>query len=144
MIASMFSGLLAILGMIPGLGSLITTLTSKFFDSKVAIKTAQIGGDVTVATALIRGAVDGENTRVEGLKVISGSWALSFLVVGFASPYIVYVWKILVWDIVLKWGTTDPIRYTLITDWGTTIIACLFGSGTVLAVGHMYLNRDTK
>jgi hypothetical protein len=67
--------------------------------------------------------------------------------VGFAVPWIAYEWKVVVWDnIVCPWlfgapGLTLPIKGDVAT-WATTIITCLFGSGTVLSAGHMYFNRN--
>ena len=139
----MISMIVAFLGAIPGIGSAITFVVGKVYDAKVAIKTAQIGGDVTVATTMVNATVLADQTRIQGLRVIAGSWVLSFLTVGFAVPFMVYEWKVVVYDVVLKLGFTDAIHGAVI-DWGGTIIACLFGSGTVLAAGHMYFNRNTE
>lgn len=137
----MLSAFLAFLNVIPGLSSLITSVTATYFNSKVKLTTARIGGDVTVATALVTAAAKAEETRVAGLKVISGSWVLSFLILGFSLPWIAYEWKVVVWDNILQWGSTPAIHGD-VGAWATTIIACLFGSGTVLSAGHMYFNRD--
>jgi hypothetical protein len=139
----MLAGILAVLNMIPGLSSMITSLSATYFNSKVKLTTARIGGDVTVATALVSAAAHAEETRVKALQVIGGSWVLSMLVVGFAMPLIIYEWQAIVYDKVWMHGmtATDPIKGQ-IADWATTIIGCLFGSGTVLTAGHMYFNRD--
>lgn len=141
MIAAILSGLTTVAAMIPGLSSLVTALTATFFNAKVSLVQARIGGDVTVATATVKAAVLAEQVRVQGLTVIAGSKVLLFLTVGFAAPFMIYEWKVVVWDTVLMWGTTAPVKGAVI-DWGSTIIACLFGSGTVLAAGHMYFNRN--
>jgi hypothetical protein len=133
-----------IAGMIPGISTIVTSLTSSYFNSKVAITQAKIGGDVTVATALVRAAATSEITSVQRLQVIGGSWVLSLLVVGFALPFIVWESKVIVWDIVLGWGSTPSIKDPMLLSWGGTIIACLFGSGTVLTAGHMYFNRKDQ
>lgn len=133
-----------IAGMIPGISTIVTSLTSSYFNSKVAITQAKIGGDVTVATDLVRAAATSEITSVQRLQVIGGSWVLSLLVVGFATPFIIWETKVIVWDIVLGWGSTPSIRDPMLLSWGGTIIACLFGSGTVLTAGHMYFNRKDQ
>jgi hypothetical protein len=142
-------GILSILGvvanMIPGISTIITSLTSSYFNSKVAITQAKIGGDVTVAQDLVRAAATSEVTSVQRLQVIGGSWVLSFLVVGFALPWIAYEWRCVVWDNVINNGATStPAIGGQLADWAKTIIACLFGSGTVLTAGHMYFNRKDQ
>lgn len=137
----MFAAILAFISAIPGISSAVSFVMGKMYDAKVQMTAARIGGDVAVATATVKAAQLAEATRVDGLKVISGSWVLSFLVVGFSVPWIVYEWKVVVWDNVLQWGSTPAIHGD-VAAWATTIITCLFGSGTVLSVGHMYFNRD--
>lgn len=134
-----------IAGMIPGISTIVSSITTAYFNSKVMIKTAQIGGDVAVAQQIVRSTVDAEAVRVEGLKVIGSSWVLSFLVVGFALPWIAYEWRVVVWDNVIMVGASStPAIKGQVSDWATTIITCLFGSGTVLTAGHMYFNRKDQ
>lgn len=136
---------MAILGMIPGLSTLITSVTSAYFNSKVQITTAKIGGDTAVAKSLLVAAAQSEATGVDRLRVIGSSWVLSFLVVGFALPWILYEWRVVVYDNVWMVGATaTPAIGGDVASWATTIIACLFGSGTVLTAGHMYFNRKDQ
>jgi hypothetical protein len=135
--------IMTVLHLIPGLSTLATGWVTAAYNAKVAITTAQIGGDVTVASAMVNAAAVSEATRVKGLQVIAGSWILSFLTLGFALPFMVYEAKVVVWDTVLGWGVTNPVHGAVI-DWGSTIIACLFGSSTVLTAGHMYFNRKEQ
>lgn len=140
----MIGFLATIAGMIPGIAKIVEALTNSYFNAKVTMTTARIGGDVNVARALIQASAQSEATGVERLKVLSGSWPLVMLVVGFALPWIIYEWKVVVWDVVFAHythGTTDVIRGN-VGDWAGVIIASLFGSSTVLAAGHMYFNRN--
>jgi hypothetical protein len=139
----MVAAILAVLNMIPGLSNLITSLTAAYFNSKVKLTAARLGADTTVATALLTAAMQSEVSSVDRLKVISGSWVLSFLTVGFSLPYMIYEWQCVVYDKILMHGTTttDPLGGD-ISSWSITIIGCLFGSGTVLTAGHMYFNRS--
>ena len=133
-----------IAGMIPGISTIVSALTTAYFNSKVMIKTAQIGGDTTVAQSLIVASAQAQASNVQRLSVIGGSWVLSFLVLGFGLPYIIWEAKVIVWDIVLGWGSTASIRDPQLSQWGGIIITCLFGSGTVLTAGHMYFNRKDQ
>lgn len=139
----MIAAIIAFFNMIPGLSSLITSLTTTYFNSKVKLTTARLGGDVAVATAVVTAAAKVDETSVDRLKVIGGSWMLSFLTVGFSLPYILWEWQAVVYDKLWMDGLhkTDPLGGDL-SAWATVIIGCLFGSGTVLTAGHMYFNRD--
>lgn len=139
----MISAILAFFSAIPGISNIVTSITTAVFNAKVQLVAARVGGDVAVATATVKAAALAEETRVSGLKVIAGSWVLSFLTVGFALPYMIYEWQCVVYDKVWMHGLTktDPLGGD-ISAWATVIIGCLFGSGTVLTAGHMYFNRN--
>jgi hypothetical protein len=139
----MIAAIIAFINMIPGINTLVATITTAYFNSKVQLTQARIGGDTAVAIATVKAVAIAEESRVNALRVIGGSWILSFLTLGFAVPWIAYEWKVVVWDTMLGWGTT-PAIHGAVGDWATTIIACLFGSGAVLSAGHMYFNRDKR
>lgn len=138
----MLTGILAFFQAVPALMGGVTNFTNKYYDAKVQITTAQIGGDVKVAEQLVSGVVKEGETRVEFLKAVGQSKFLSFLIGGFATPFMVYIWKVVVWDIVIMAGTvsTDPIKGN-VADWGGLIIASIFGSATVMGAGHLFFNR---
>ncbi len=141
----MLAIIMTVLNLIPGLSSLATGWVTAAYNSKVAITTARIGGDTSVATAMVHAQAVAEDARVKGLQVISGSKALLFLTVGFALPYMLYEWQCVVYDKLWMHGTTatDALGGDL-SSWAATIIGCLFGSNTLLAVGHMYFNRKDQ
>lgn len=141
----MITAILAFFQAIPAITGGINNFVSKYYDAKVQITTARIGGDVSVARAMVSGVVAEGQVRVEFLKAVSQSKFLMFLIGGFATPFMVYVWKIVVYDIIWMAGTvaTDPIKGN-VADWGGIIIASIFGSGTVLGVGQMYFNRRER
>lgn len=140
------TSILAFFQAIPAITGGITAFTSAYFDAKVRITTARIGGDVDVAKQLVSGIVSEGQTRVSFLQVVSQSKFLMFLVGGFAFPWMAYEWKVVLWDnIISKWlygsyGFTPPIGGT-VGDWAGVIIAGIFGTGGVMAVGHMFFNR---
>lgn len=139
----MLGVIMTILHLIPGLSTLATGWVTAAYNAKVAITTARIGGDVTMATTMVNAAAVAEGARVRGLQAIAGSKALLFLTLGFALPWVAYEAKVVVWDTMLGWGVTNPI-HGAVGDWATTIIACLFGSNTILATGHMFFNRKDQ
>lgn len=139
----MLTGILAFFQAIPAITGGINNFVSKYYDAKVQITTARIGGDVNVAKQMVTGVVAEGQTRVDFLRTVGQSKFLMFLIGGFATPFMIYVWKIVVFDIVLGLGSTDAIRGN-VADWGGIIIASIFGSGTVLGVGQMYFNRRER
>lgn len=138
----MLTAILAFLQAVPAIMGGVNNFTSKYYDAKVQITTARIGGDRDVAVAMVNAAVATEVSRVEGLKVIAGSKVLLFLVVGFALPYMLYEWQCIVYDKIWMHGATrtDPLGGDL-SAWATVIISCLFGSGTAVTAASMYFNR---
>lgn len=134
---------LSLIAFIPKLLGFAETWTTKVYDAKVAITTAKIGGDKEVAVNLVKADVAKDQTRVSALSVFASNKWLMFLLLGFAMPFMIYTWKVVVWDNVLQYythGNTDPIRGQ-VADWATTIIGFLFGTATTLALGNMWFNR---
>lgn len=132
-----------IIGLIPGLEGLASTFLTKAFDAKVKMFQARTGADRDVAVQALRSAALESHASTERLKIVAGSWLLSALVAGFALPLIVFEWKVVVVDIVLKIGTTDPIRGQ-VADWAQVIIASLFGSTSAVTLGSMWFNRKSQ
>jgi len=131
---------MTVLHLIPGLSSLATSWLTAAYNARVAITTAQIGGDVAVATTMVNAAAVAEQARVGFWRVAASSRMMMFLIYGFSAPWIFYETKVVVWDTCLGWGSTPAIHGAVI-GWATTIIACLFGSGTIIHAGQMYFNR---
>jgi len=136
----MLAAIMTVLHLIPGLSSLATAWLTAAYNAKVAITTAQIGGDGAVATSMVNAAAVAEQTRVQGLQVVASSKVLMFLFVGFAFPWVFYEAKVVIWDTCLGWGST-PAIHGVVIDWATTIISCIFGSATIMHAGEMYFNR---
>src|ERR1700750_2830170 len=126
----MLTAILAFFQAIPAITGGLNNFVAHYYDAKVQITTARIGGDVNVAKQLVSGVVAEGQTRVSFLQAVGQSKFLVFLIGGFATPFMIYVWKIVVFDIVLNLGSTDAIRGN-VADWGGIIIASIFGSGTV-------------
>lgn len=145
----MITAILAFFQAIPAITGGINNFISKYYDAKVQITMAQIGGDVAVAKAMVAGVVAEGGVRVEFLKTVSQSKFLMCLVGGFALPWIAYEWKVVLWDNILClafYGVTGftPAIKGLVADWSGVILAGIFGTGSVMAVGQMYFNRRER
>lgn len=143
------TAILAFFQAIPAITGGITAFTQSYYNAKVQITTARIGGDVNVAKQMVSGVVTEGQTRVEFLKVVSQSKFLMFLVGGFAVPWIVYQGKVVLWDNILchaiygVYGFTPTIT-GVVGDWAGLIIGGIFGTGSVMAVGQMFFNRKER
>lgn len=139
----MVAALLAFINMIPGISSMVTALTTAFFNSKVQLVAARTGADVAVVQAAMTASSVEQTARVAGLQVIAGSKVLLFLTVGFALPFMIYEWQCIVYDTIWMAGLTktNPINENF-AAWGNTIIISLFGSGTSVTLAHMFFNRN--
>jgi len=145
----MLTAILAFFQAIPAITGGINNFVSKYYDAKVQITTARVGGDVKVATQLVTGVVAEGQTRVEFLRVVSQSKFLMWMVGLWSAPWIVYEWKVVLWDkIACKWvmgvyGFTPPVD-GLVAEWAGVILAGIFGTGGVMAVGQMFFNRRER
>lgn len=129
----MITAIIAFLAQVPGLLGVAQKWAEARYNSQVQITTARIGGNVEAAKAIVAAQVAGEQSRVSGLTVIAGNKILTMLVVAFASPLALYLWKIVVWDKILGLGSTDPlckigVEHCFIADNASTIIYSIFGS----------------
>lgn len=140
----MFAGIVAILTAIPGIGAIITGITGKMFDAKVALVQARIGGDKEVATKLVTAATTADHENTTRLGILASNKVLTLLLVAFAAPLVIFEWKVIVWDKVfgaLTDGSTDAIGGQ-VADWATTIIGFIFGSATAMGLGKMWFGRN--
>lgn len=135
--------MLSILGALPIIGNVVTGITSAVFNAKVKIAQARIGGDRDVAVEVVRKAAIEDQARATSLAAIAGSKLLTVLVVAFALPLVIFVWKVVVWDIVLGLGSTDPIRGQ-VAEWGNQIVWFIFGAPTALSLGKLWFNSRSQ
>lgn len=78
--------------------------------------------------------------RAEATKLLlaeQGHWYTAMIRPLFAMPFIIFAWKIVVWDKVLHLGTTDPLDANF---WNVflTIILAYFGGVTVERVSRIF------
>lgn len=145
----MITAILAFFQAIPSLVHGLEAFQKSYFDAKVKITTARIGGDVEVAKQLVAGVVAEGQTRVEFLRVVSQSKFLMFLVGGFAVPWMVYQGKVVLWDNILCFAIYGSYGFTptitgIVGTWAGVIIAGIFGTGGAMAVGQMFFNRKER
>lgn len=137
------SFILAILNMIPGVSSLIQFVVGKLYDSKVAMYQTRWGVTRDVAVAAIQAQAPLAQAQVSWIMALAQNPVMMGVVVGFALPWIILEWKVIVYDNVwAHWGQymTDPVK-GVIGDWGNTILAGIFITGGGLGVAHAVFNK---
>jgi len=138
----MLSILGSLISVIPGVTTLLTTVSEKAFDARVKLTQAKTGADRDVAIEIVRAATKEEELSTTRLQVAAGSKILLFLIVGFALPWIFYEWRVVFYDNVWLGGAGDtPAIRGQVGEWGGVIIASLFGSATAVTLGSMWFNR---
>lgn len=145
----MFSGLMTLMGAIPVIGTIVTNITGAFFNAKVNIMTARLGVTRDVAVEMLRTAAIEQHEANTRLSTIAGSKLLTYLIVAFAVPIVLYEFQVVVIDTIIMEGwlgieaNTHPIKGQ-VADWMNTIITCLFGASTVLGVGQLAVKAIEK
>ncbi|MDE2104543.1 MAG: hypothetical protein KGL39_45330 [Patescibacteria group bacterium] len=137
----MIAFLLGFLHLLPGFTSLAQTVVGKIYDSKVAMYQARWGTTRDVAVAAIQSTAATNQAKAGWIQAVSASPVLSFVVVGFAFPFIFYLNKVIVWDLCLGRGSTPPLRYELLTNWGGIIISGLFITSGVAGIASAVINK---
>lgn len=137
----MISLIMTVLHLIPGFTSLAQFVVGKVYDSKVAMYTARWGVTRDVAVAAIQAEATTNQAKAGWMAAVASSPVLSFVVVGFAFPFIFYLNKTIVWDICLGLGTTPVLKYELLTQWGGVIIGGIFLTSTGVGIAHAVINR---
>jgi hypothetical protein len=96
------------------------------------------------ATELAIKEIEAEvKARAEASKIIAieqGWWLTASIRPLLAFPVIIYFWKVIVWDKVFGWGTTDPILGT-VGDWAGWIVVAYIGGRTIEKVSRVFANR---
>lgn len=130
----------ALLALIPGLSTLVTAITTAFFNAKVEITQAKLGADKDVATKLVQAAAAQEHEDTARLGIIASNKLLTFLLIAMAIPLVAFEWKVILWDKMLGWGSTPELSGQ-VASWAQSVIYFLFGAPTVMGLGKMWFSR---
>lgn len=150
----MISIFLAFFTALPSLVNGVNAFTKSYYDAKVQIVRAKTGLEEAKARDIVNASMAETHEGVARLSVIAGNKVLVWLVVAFATPLVIFIWKVVVIDIVIGpgciwltsmcWvGSTDPIKGE-VAGWASTIIWSIFGSSTALGLGKMILAHKSE
>lgn len=138
----MLTGILAFFTAVPSIVGGITAFTNKYFDAKVSIAAARLGADKDVMrSAMVTAGIEAQ-ASVNRLQVLASSKVLLAILVGFAFPWIVYEWKIVLYDNIWMNGqASTPLIKGLVAEWSGLILGGIFGTSSVMALTSMYFNK---
>jgi len=66
-----------------------------------------------------------------------GRWYTACIRPLLAAPFVIFTWKVVVWDKVLAWGSTDPLNGDVST-WAGYIIIAYFGGRSFEKVARIF------
>lgn len=89
-------------------------------------------------------AVQELKAEIEARKVASsiviaeqGRWYTALVRPLFALPFIIFAWKVVVWDKVLGWGVTDALTGA-VADWAGYVLVAYFGGRSLEKVARVF------
>jgi hypothetical protein len=76
----------------------------------------------------------------EVLVAEQGRWYTALPRPLFAFAFIIYVWKVVVWDKVLGLGTTDGLSGD-VSQWGTIVLTAYFGGRSLEKIARLLAKK---
>lgn len=110
------------------------------YKAKLAAANTQDAQAVELAVKEIEADIAAKANAKEIIIAEQGRWFTAMIRPLFALPLIVYFWKIVIYDKILGWGTTDPLT-GLIGEWAGLIILAYFGGRSIEKVARVFANR---
>lgn len=138
------TAILGLLTYIPGLLNLIATLQKNWNDARVTMYQTRWGVTRDVAVAAITAEVTNNQTKVNWILALAQNPIMMMVVVGFAMPWIILEWKVVVYDNVwAHWGEyyTPEIKSN-VGQWAGIILTGIFVTGTSVGIAHSVINRN--
>ena len=92
---------------------------------------------VDLAAKEIEAEIDARRQASAIIIAEQGRWWTAIIRPLAALPVVIYIWKVIVIDKVLGWGTTDPINGEVAT-WSGLIVTTYFGGRTIEKVARIF------
>ena len=87
-------------------------------------------------------AVEQREKEVDAQVIIAeqGKWYTALPRPLFAFAFVIYVWKVIVFDKVLGWGTTDPLTGD-VSQWAMIVLTAYFGGRSLEKVARILARK---
>lgn len=92
---------------------------------------------VDLAKKEIEGEIAARQAEITLIRQEQGWWVTAMIRPLFAAPFIIFTFKVVVWDKVLKLGTTDALDPNM---WNVflTVVGAYFGGRTIEKVARIF------
>ena len=121
-------------------GPVLNAITGPLLDAyKVRLTATNTQDKLAVDLAIkeIEGEIEARKSANVVIIPEQGRWWTSCIRPLAALPVVIYIWKVVVWDKVFGWGSTDPITGEVAT-WAGVIVTTYFGGRTIEKVARIF------
>src|SRR5262245_18907046 len=105
---------------------LTAPIINGFLDAYKAKLAAANAQGAQAARAALLAEIEARRNANAVILAEQGRWYTAVIRPLLAAPVIIYLWKVIVWDIVLSLGTTDPIGGD-VAEWAGWIVTAYVG-----------------
>lgn len=117
-------------------GPLLNSLVNAY-KAKLEAGNTRDAKAVDLAVAEIQGDIAARSAAKEIIIAEQGHWYTAIIRPLFALPFVIFAWKVIVWDKVLAWGTTDPIDPNMWTVF-LAVIGSYFGLTAIDRIARVF------
>jgi hypothetical protein len=110
------------------------------YKAKLDSQNTQSAQAVEVARAALLAEVDARKSANAIIIAEQGRWYTAMVRPLLVLPVILYLWKVIVWDKVLGWGTTDVIAGD-VGIWAGTIVTTYVGGRSLEKIAKTIWSR---
>jgi hypothetical protein len=110
------------------------------YKAKLDSQNTQGAQAAEVARAALLAEVDARKSANAIIIAEQGRWYTAMIRPLLALPVIIYLWKVIVWDKVLGWGTTDAIAGD-VGAWAGTIVTTYVGGRSLEKIARTIWSR---
>jgi hypothetical protein len=121
-------------------GPVLSAITGPFLEvykARLAAANSKDAKAVELAVKEIEAEI--ESRKQAGAIIIAeqGRWYTAIVRPLIVLPFAVYIWKVMIWDIVLGWGSTDAVRGD-VASLMMIVIGSYFGGRTIEKVAQIF------
>ena len=110
------------------------------YKAKLDSQNTQSAQAVEVARAALLAEVDARKSANAIIIAEQGRWYTAMVRPLLVLPVIIYLWKVIIWDKVLGWGTTDVIAGE-VGIWAGTIVTTYVGGRSLEKIAKTIWSR---
>jgi hypothetical protein len=121
-------------------GPVLSAITGPFLEAyKARLSAANQKDAKAVELAVKEIEAEIESRKQAGAIIIAeqGRWYTAIVRPLIVLPFAVYIWKVMIWDIVLGWGSTDAVRGD-VANLMMIVIGSYFGGRTIEKVAQIF------